>query len=71
MKLKPLSDNLIIKPIEEVTKGGIVLPETINTEKPEKGEVVAIGIGRLLENGQRAAMEIKVGDNVIFKIFGY
>ena len=67
MNLKPLNDNLIIKPIEEITKGGIVLPESVDKEKPEKGEVLAIGPGKLLENGQRAQMGIRVGDKVVFK----
>ena len=67
MNLKPLNDNLIIKPTEEITKGGIVLPESVDREKPEKGEVLAIGPGKLLENGQRAEMGVKVGDNVVFK----
>jgi len=68
-KIKPLNDKVIIKPIEEdeVTKSGIVLPETAEKEKPEKGEVVAVGPGKLLENGQRAPMSVKVGDKVIFK----
>jgi len=66
---KPLNDHVLIKPIngQEVSKAGIILPDTVDKEKPEKGEVVAIGPGKLLENGQRAAMSIKVGDKVIFK----
>ena len=69
MKLKPLNDNVIVKPIaeDEVTKSGIVLPDTIDKEKPEKGEVAAIGEGKLLENGQRAPMSVKTGDMVMFK----
>jgi len=60
---------VIIKAIneDEVTKAGIVLPDTVDKEKPEKGEVIAIGPGKLLENGQRAAMGVKVGDKVMFK----
>ncbi len=67
MKLKPLGDRVVLKPLrdEEKTKGGIVLPDTAK-EKPQKGEVVAIGSGRLLENGERAPLEVKVGDRVIF-----
>lgn len=66
---KPLNDHVLIKPIneDEVSKSGIILPDTVDKEKPEKGEVVAIGPGKLLENGQRAAMSVKVGDKVIFK----
>lgn len=69
MKLKPLHDHLVVKPIteDEVTKAGIVLPDTVDKEKPEKGEVVAIGPGKLLDNGQRAPMSVKVGDKVMFK----
>ncbi|MBU2214333.1 co-chaperone GroES [Patescibacteria group bacterium] len=69
MKLKPLNDHVIVKAINEseVTKFGIVLPDTIDKEKPEKGEVVAIGSGKLLDNGQRALMSVKVGDKVMFK----
>lgn len=69
MKLKPLNDHLAVKPISEneITKSGIVLPDTIDKEKPEKGEVVAVGGGKLLDNGQRAQMSVKVGDKVMFK----
>lgn len=68
LNLKPLNDKIIIKPLKEdaVTKAGIVLPQTVE-ERPEKGEVLAVGPGKLLENGQRAAMSVKVGDKVIFK----
>jgi chaperonin GroES len=66
---KPLNDHVLIKPIDgtEVSKAGIILPDTVDKEKPEKGEIVAIGQGKLLENGQRAPMSVKVGDKVIFK----
>lgn len=69
MKVKPLNDNIIIKPISDdvVTKAGIVIPDTVDKEKPEKGEVIAVGEGKLLENGQRAPMSVKVGDRVMFK----
>lgn len=69
MKLKPLHDHVIVKPIleDEITKSGIVLPETVDKEKPEKGQVVAVGQGKLLDNGQRAAVSVKVGDKVMFK----
>ncbi len=69
MKIKPLNDHVIVKPIteDEVTKAGIVLPDTVDKERPEKGEVVAIGEGKLLDNGQRAPMSIKVGNKVVFK----
>lgn len=66
--LKPLNDHVIVKPLanEEKTASGIILPDTVNKEKPEKGEVIAVGPGRLLDNGQRAAMSVKPGDKVIF-----
>jgi chaperonin GroES len=69
MKLKPLGDHIIVKPIveDQITKAGIVLPETVDKEKPEKGIVEAVGQGKLLENGQRAVMSVKVGDKVMFK----
>ena len=66
--LQPLSDRIIVKPIkeEEMTKSGIVLPDTVEGEKPEKGEVIAVGPGRLMDNGQRAEMPIYAGDKVVF-----
>ncbi len=69
MKIKPLGDHVIVKPIteDEVTKAGIVLPDTVDKDRPEKGEVVAVGEGRLLNNGERAPMSVKVGDKVVFK----
>lgn len=67
MNLKPLADRVVIKPIvkEEVTKGGIVLPDTAK-EKPQEGEVMAVGPGKLGEDGKRIEMEIKKGDRVIY-----
>ncbi len=69
MSVKPLGDHVIVKPIreDEKTASGIVLPDTVEKERPEKGEVIAMGQGKLLENGTRAAMQIKVGDKVMFK----
>ncbi|MCG2695524.1 co-chaperone GroES [Candidatus Parcubacteria bacterium] len=69
MNLKPLHDHVIVKAIteDEITKSGIVLPDTVDKEKPEKGEVVAVGAGKLMDNGQRAPMSVKVGDKVMFK----
>lgn len=69
MQLKPLGDRLIVEPIsaDEVTKAGIILPDTVDKEKPERGKVIATGPGKMLENGTRLAMEIKVGDVVVFK----
>lgn len=66
--LRPLGDRVIVKPIKEkeATASGIILPDTAK-EKPEQGEVVAVGPGKVLENGARAAMGVKVGDKVVFK----
>lgn len=68
MNLRPLHDNVVIKPLTEntTTAAGIVLPDTAK-EKPEKGEVVACGPGKMLENGARAVMAVKPGDKVMFK----
>ncbi len=65
--LKPLADRVVVKPIqmEEKTKGGIVLPDTAK-EKPQEGEVIAVGTGRVLENGTKLAPDVKVGDRVIY-----
>jgi chaperonin GroES len=69
--LKPLGDRIIVEAItaEEVTKGGIVLPDTAK-EKPQEGKVVAVGPGKLLDNGKVAPMEIKVGDRVVYSKYG-
>lgn len=68
MKLKPLSDHIILEPMaqEEITKFGIVLPGTINKEKPQEGTVVAVGQGKLNDKGERVSMSVKKGDKVLF-----
>jgi chaperonin GroES len=65
--IRPLGERVVIKPLpsEEVTKGGIVLPETAK-EKPQEGEVVAVGPGRLLDNGARVSIDLQVGDKILF-----
>ncbi|MDU2064184.1 MAG: co-chaperone GroES [Sporomusaceae bacterium] len=65
--IKPLGDRVVIKALEaeQKTKSGIVLPDTVK-EKPQEGEIVAVGTGKLLENGTRVALEVKVGDKIIF-----
>ena len=67
IRLKPLGDRVVVKPLtkEEVTKGGIILPDTAK-EKPQRGEIIAVGPGRLDEDGKRIAMEVKKGDKVIY-----
>ncbi|MBE9478076.1 MAG: co-chaperone GroES [Chloroflexi bacterium] len=69
--LKPLADRVVVKPIERerVSKGGIVLPDTAK-EKPQEGEVIAVGEGRLSEEGKRLPMDVKVGDIVIYAKYG-
>ncbi len=59
----------MVKPIreDEATKAGIILPDTVDKEKPEKGKVISVGQGKLLDNGSRAPMSVKVGDTVLFK----
>ena len=66
-QLQPLGDRIVVRPIkrEEVTKGGIVLPDTAK-EKPQEGEVIAVGPGKLSEDGKRLEMEVKKGDKVIY-----
>ncbi|WP_018111012.1 co-chaperone GroES [Thermus igniterrae] len=69
--IKPLGDRVVVKRIEEEpkTKGGIVLPDTAK-EKPQKGKVIAVGSGRVLENGQKVPLEVKEGDIVVFAKYG-
>jgi chaperonin GroES len=66
-KIEPLGDRVVIKPTpkEEVSKGGIFLPDTAK-EKPQEGKIIAVGPGRLTEDGTRIAMEVKKGDKVIY-----
>jgi chaperonin GroES len=71
VNLEPLADRLVVKPIEreEVTKSGIVLPDTAR-ERPQEGEVIAVGPGRLSDDGKRIAMDVKVGDRVVYTKYG-
>ena len=71
VKLEPLADRMVVKPIEreEVTKGGIVLPDTAK-EKPQEGEVLAVGPGRMSDDGVRIPMDIKKGDIVLYSKYG-
>jgi chaperonin GroES len=67
MKIKPLADRVVIKPApaEEKTKGGIILPDTAK-EKPVVGEIVAVGPGKVSDDGKKVPMEVKVGDKVLY-----
>ncbi|XOB40339.1 MAG: co-chaperone GroES [Candidatus Nealsonbacteria bacterium] len=72
MNIKPLSDYILIKPIkeEEKTKSGILLPETADKERPEQGEVIAVGPGKRNPDGKVITMDIKVGQKVLFTKYG-
>ena len=67
MKVKPLYDRLVVKRLEEEekTKGGIIIPDAAK-EKPQEGRVIAVGDGKVLENGQKAPLLVKVGDKILF-----
>jgi len=66
-KLRPLGDRVVIKPSarEEMTKSGIVLPDTVK-EKPQEGTIISVGPGKVLEDGKREAMDVKAGDKVLY-----
>jgi len=70
-KLRPLDDRVVVQPVEaeERTAGGIVLPDAAR-EKPQRGKIVAVGPGKLLDNGQRGQLSIAVGDEVIYGKYG-
>lgn len=69
MKIQPLNDYVLIEPIkqEEITKGGIVIPETAREERAVKGKVISVGPGRINDNGERLPMNVKEGQVVLFK----
>lgn len=71
MTLKPLGDRIVVEVIDEpqTTASGIVLPDTAQ-EKSQRGKVIAVGSGKLLDNGERAAMEVSEGDTVVFAKYG-
>ncbi len=71
MKVRPLHDKVLIQRLdtEETTKGGIIIPDTAK-EKPQEGKVVAVGTGRILEDGSKKPLEIKKGDKVLFSKYG-
>lgn len=71
MKIKPLDDRVVVRPgeAEETTAGGIVLPDAAK-EKPQRGTVVAVGPGRLLDSGERSSIGVEVGDEILFGKYG-
>lgn len=72
MNIQPTNDHILIEPIsqEEVTKSGIILPETVEKERPEQGKVIAVGPGRKTSSGKIIPMDVKVGDTIIFTKYG-
>ena len=70
-KIQPLADRVLVKPVEkeEMTKSGIYLPDTAK-EKPQEGEVLAVGPGKISDDGKRIEMDLKVGDTVIYAKYG-
>ena len=70
MNIKPLGDKIVVERLEaeEKTSGGIVLPDTAK-EKPKEGKVIAVGEGKLLENGKRAKFQVKKGDSILFSSY--
>lgn len=71
MNIRPLNDRILVKRLEEEKKtaGGIIIPDTAK-EKPAEGEVVAVGPGKLNDNGERVALQVKAGDRVLFSKYG-
>jgi chaperonin GroES len=71
MQIHPLADRVLVKALtESETRSGIVIPETVEKDRPERGEVIAVGPGRRLESGALSPMSVKVGDKVVFKKYG-
>lgn len=74
-RIEPLYDRVVLKPLSEEdasrTSSGIIIPDTVSKEKPEQGVVVAVGAGKMGEDGKRVEMSIKVGDRVVFSRYGY
>jgi chaperonin GroES len=72
--IRPLGDRVLVKPIDELegkmTSSGIIIPDTVDREKPEKGTVIAVGEGRRTDNGVVLPMSVKVGDKVLFSKYG-
>jgi len=71
MNIRPLGDRIVVKALEaeETTKGGIILPDTAK-EKPQKGKVLSVGTGRILDNGTRVPLDVREGDIIIFSKYG-
>ncbi len=71
MRIKPLGDRVLIEPLrEEKRKGGIILPDTVEKERPEKGKIIAVGPGKIDDNGKKIPMSVKKGDKILFTKYG-
>ncbi len=70
-KIVPLSDNIVVEPVkEEVSSSGIIIPDNASKEKPMKGKVIAVGPGKMMDDGKRSSMEVSEGDVVLFSKYG-
>lgn len=69
VKVSPLGGRVLVKPLEEeeVTASGLIIPDTADKEKPQQGEVIALGTGKLTEDGKKVPFNVKVGDKIVFK----
>jgi chaperonin GroES len=72
MKLRPLEDRLVVEAMDEMEKhsSGIIIPDTVSKEKPQKGKVISVGPGKFDDDGKRVPMDVKVGDTVLFTKYG-
>lgn len=72
MKLRPLEDRLVVEAMDEMEKhsSGIIIPDTVSKEKPQKGKVLAVGPGKFDDDGKRVPMDVKIGDTVLFSKYG-
>jgi chaperonin GroES len=72
MKLRPLEDRLVVEAMDEMEKhsSGIIIPDTVSKEKPQKGKVISVGPGKFDDDGKRVPMDVKVGDTVLFSKYG-
>jgi chaperonin GroES len=67
MNLKPLFDRVVVQGIQDKTPSGIVIPDTVDKDKPKKGQIMAVGNGKMSDSGKRIPLTVKVGDKVVFK----
>jgi chaperonin GroES len=72
LKLRPLEDRIVVEGLDEMEKhaSGLIIPDTVSKEKPQKGKVIAVGAGRIDNNGKKIPMEVKVGDQILFTKYG-